>query len=86
MAGGFIDLVTLGDRASAGILLNTIADGTTAMLIILAMAIGLILPKMCIEHFYPPSPAAKFAKSRRNFYTQIERRSFYTTKTRSGHS
>jgi uncharacterized membrane protein YjjP (DUF1212 family) len=53
MAGGFVDLVTLGQKASADLLLNTIADGTTAMLIILAMATGLILPKMCIEHFYP---------------------------------
>jgi hypothetical protein len=26
----------------------------------------------------------KFTKSRRNFYTQIERRSFYTAKTQSG--
>jgi uncharacterized membrane protein YjjP (DUF1212 family) len=70
MAGGFIDLVTLGDRASAGILLSTIADGTTAMLIILAMAIGLILPKMWIEHFYPPSPPSRASTySRRRLRT-----------------
>jgi hypothetical protein len=70
MAGGFIDLVTLGDRASAGILLSTIADGTTAMLIILAMAIGLIFPKMCIEHFYPPSPPSRASTySRRRLRT-----------------
>jgi uncharacterized membrane protein YjjB (DUF3815 family) len=59
MAGGFVDLITLGERASIDVLLNTISDGTTATLIILAMAFGLILPKMCIEHFYPPSPAIK---------------------------
>ena len=59
MAAGLVDLVTLGDKASVDLLLNTIADGTTAMLIILAMATGLILPKMCIEHFYPPSSAVK---------------------------
>jgi uncharacterized membrane protein YjjP (DUF1212 family) len=53
MAGGFVDLVTLGGKASVDVLLNTIADGTTAALIILAMAFGLIVPKMCIEHFYP---------------------------------
>lgn len=53
MTGGFVALVTLGEKASVDLLLNTIADGTTAMLIILAMAFGLILPKMCIEHFYP---------------------------------
>jgi uncharacterized membrane protein YjjP (DUF1212 family) len=53
MAGGFVDLVTLGGKASVDVLLNTIADGTTAALIILAMAFGLIVPKMCIERFYP---------------------------------
>jgi uncharacterized membrane protein YjjP (DUF1212 family) len=56
MAGGLVDLVTLGGKASVEMLLNTIADGTTAILIILAMAIGLILPKMCIEHFHPAQP------------------------------
>jgi uncharacterized membrane protein YjjP (DUF1212 family) len=59
MAAGLVDLVTPGQKASADVLLNTIADGATATLIILAMAIGLILPKMCIEHFYPPSSAVK---------------------------
>jgi uncharacterized membrane protein YjjP (DUF1212 family) len=53
MAGGLVELVTSGDNASTGALSNTIADGTTAMLILLAMAFGLILPKMCIEYFYP---------------------------------
>ena len=53
MTGGLVDLVMLGAKASVDLLLNTIADGATAMLIILAMAFGLILPKMCIEHFYP---------------------------------
>jgi uncharacterized membrane protein YjjP (DUF1212 family) len=53
MAGGLADLVTPGGKTSVDVLLNTIADSTTAMLIILAMAFGLILPKMCIEHFFP---------------------------------
>ena len=53
MAGGFVDLVTLGEKASLDVLFNTIADGATAVLIILAMAFGLILPKMCIERFCP---------------------------------
>jgi hypothetical protein len=53
MAAGLVDLITLGQKASADVLLNTIADGATATLIILAMAIGLILPKMCIEYFCP---------------------------------
>ena len=53
MAAGLVDLVTLGQKASTDVLLNTIADGATAMLVVLAMAVGLILPKMCIEYFYP---------------------------------
>jgi uncharacterized membrane protein YjjP (DUF1212 family) len=53
MAGGLVELVTSGENASTGALSNTIADGTTAMLIMLAMAFGLILPKMCIEYLYP---------------------------------
>jgi uncharacterized membrane protein YjjP (DUF1212 family) len=53
MAAGLVELVTLGQKESADVLPHTIADGTTAALIILAMAFGLILPKMCIEHFYP---------------------------------
>jgi uncharacterized membrane protein YjjP (DUF1212 family) len=56
VAGGLVHLVTRGGKASVDMLLNTIADGTTAILIILAMAIGLILPKMCIEHFHPAQP------------------------------
>jgi uncharacterized membrane protein YjjP (DUF1212 family) len=65
MAAGLVDLVTLGQqRASADVLLNTIADGATAMLVILAMAIGLILPKMCIEYFYPSLAVLTHGKPR----------------------
>jgi uncharacterized membrane protein YjjP (DUF1212 family) len=53
MAGGLVDLLTLGDTASFEVLRTTIADGTTAILVILAMAFGLIVPKMCIEFLYP---------------------------------
>jgi uncharacterized membrane protein YjjP (DUF1212 family) len=67
MAGGLADLVTLGGKTSVDVLLNTIADSTTAMLIILAMAFGLILPKMCIEHFFPglASPIRRSSWARR---------------------
>lgn len=53
MAAGLVDLVTLGEKASIDVLLHAISDGTTALLIVLAIAFGLILPKMCIERFYP---------------------------------
>src|SRR5882724_13700161 len=53
MAGGFVGLIALGGKASPDLLFGVIADGTTAILIILAMTFGLILPKMGIEHFYP---------------------------------
>jgi hypothetical protein len=53
MAGGFVGLTALGGKASPDLLVSAIADGATAILIILAMTFSLILPKMCIEHFYP---------------------------------
>jgi uncharacterized membrane protein YjjP (DUF1212 family) len=51
MAGGMVDLVTLGPHASEELLIEVITDGTTAVLIILAMSFGLIVPKMCILYF-----------------------------------
>lgn len=53
MAGGLVNLASLGGKASPDLLLAVVADGTTAILIILAMTFGLILPKMCIEHSRP---------------------------------
>jgi uncharacterized membrane protein YjjP (DUF1212 family) len=52
MAGGFVGLIALGGKASPDLLVSAIADGATALLIVLAMTFGLILPKMCIEHLY----------------------------------
>jgi uncharacterized membrane protein YjjB (DUF3815 family) len=52
MAGGFVGLIASGGNASPELLVSTIANGTTAFLIILAMTVGLIFPRMCIEHFY----------------------------------
>ena len=52
MAGGLVDLIALGGKASPELLLGAIANGTTAFLIVLTMTFGLILPRMCIEHFY----------------------------------
>jgi len=52
MAGGLLSLIGPGHPASSDLLLGTIVDGATALLIILAMAFGLIVPKMCIEYFF----------------------------------
>jgi uncharacterized membrane protein YjjP (DUF1212 family) len=53
MAGGLVDLIVLGDKAAPDLLSNTVTDGLTAMLIFLAMAFGLIVPKLLIERFFP---------------------------------
>jgi uncharacterized membrane protein YjjB (DUF3815 family) len=49
MAGGFVGLTARAGSASPELLVQTIADGTTAFLIILAMTFGLIVPRMCIK-------------------------------------
>jgi len=49
MAGGFVGLTARAGSASPELLVHTIADGTTAFLIILAMTFGLIVPRMCIK-------------------------------------
>jgi uncharacterized membrane protein YjjP (DUF1212 family) len=51
MAGGFVSLSARAGSASPELLVHTIADGTTAFLIILAMTFGLIVPRMWIKHF-----------------------------------
>jgi uncharacterized membrane protein YjjB (DUF3815 family) len=51
MAGGLVELISHGRNASPDLLLNTVMDGMTAFSIFLAMAFGLIAPKMLIEHF-----------------------------------
>jgi uncharacterized membrane protein YjjB (DUF3815 family) len=53
MAGGMMELVTLGSQAPTDLFVQVAADGLTAFLTILAMAFGLILPKMCIDPFTP---------------------------------
>ena len=51
MVAGAIDLATLGSEPSGGLLDQVAADGISACFILLAMALGLVLPKMGIEHF-----------------------------------
>jgi uncharacterized membrane protein YjjB (DUF3815 family) len=54
MADGLIQIMSQGRAAPYDLLLGTIVDGITALLIILVMTFGLIVPKMCIEYFWPP--------------------------------
>jgi uncharacterized membrane protein YjjP (DUF1212 family) len=66
MAGGLVDLTTLGARASPELLVGAIADGMTAALILLAMAFGLIAPKLLIEHFYSRTGESRTAELQRS--------------------
>ena len=50
MAGGMVDLVGLGSKAPQELFNQVVADGTTAILITLAMSFGLIFPKLCIQN------------------------------------
>jgi uncharacterized membrane protein YjjP (DUF1212 family) len=53
MAGGLVALMTLGTNAPLSLLTGTIADGMTALITLLAMAFGLIVPKLFITRFMP---------------------------------
>ena len=50
--GGLTGLVTMRFSAAKGLLPQIASDSMTAVLIILAMAIGLLVPKLCFEHFW----------------------------------
>lgn len=54
MAGGLVQLISLGRAAPPDLLLDTVVDGASALLITLVMTFGLIVPRMCIDYFYPP--------------------------------
>ncbi|HTQ69874.1 MAG TPA: threonine/serine exporter family protein [Acidocella sp.] len=56
-ASALIALIGAGQSAPASLLTDIAANGATAFLIVLAMTIGLILPRMLFEHFLPaPAP------------------------------
>jgi uncharacterized membrane protein YjjB (DUF3815 family) len=48
-ATGLVELVSIGPGAPAALLTSIVASGATAFLIIMAMAFGLILPRMLYE-------------------------------------
>jgi len=53
MAAGSVQLAQLGTRASDGVVSTILSDGATAILILLAMGFGLILPRLVAERFRP---------------------------------
>jgi uncharacterized membrane protein YjjP (DUF1212 family) len=56
-ASTLLELVAIGPRASADLVPAVVANGATAFLILLAMAVGLILPRMLFERFTTARPA-----------------------------
>jgi uncharacterized membrane protein YjjB (DUF3815 family) len=52
-ASGLVELVSIGQDAPARLLAGTFTNAGTAFLIVLAMTLGLILPRMLFEHFRP---------------------------------
>jgi uncharacterized membrane protein YjjP (DUF1212 family) len=52
-ATGVVELVSIGPSAPAALLMGIAANGATAFLIIMAMAFGLILPRMLFERVLP---------------------------------
>jgi hypothetical protein len=59
MAGGMADFAALGPRAPHELFIQVADDATTATLIVLAMTVGLLLPKMCIEHLRHFRPTSR---------------------------
>jgi uncharacterized membrane protein YjjP (DUF1212 family) len=53
MASGLLNLIAPGRGPSPDLLLGIMVDGATALLIIVAMAFGLIVPKLVIEFLFP---------------------------------
>jgi uncharacterized membrane protein YjjB (DUF3815 family) len=51
MGGSLLTLIALGAKAPTGLLQDVIVDGATAFVVMLAMAFGLIIPKLCIDRF-----------------------------------
>ncbi|MBV8224841.1 MAG: threonine/serine exporter family protein [Verrucomicrobia bacterium] len=55
LADGMVELVALGSKAPQEIFDQVVANGTTAILIILAMSFGLIFPKLWLQNLMRPS-------------------------------
>jgi uncharacterized membrane protein YjjP (DUF1212 family) len=51
MGGGLLALIALGAKAPTSLVRDVLVDGATAFVVVLAMAFGLIIPKLCIDRF-----------------------------------
>jgi uncharacterized membrane protein YjjP (DUF1212 family) len=58
MASGLLQIAE-GSRTTVDVLGETVSDGLTAAIIVLAMSFGLIVPKMVIDYFSDRRPPAK---------------------------
>lgn len=59
-AGALLQLVFINPKVSSvSLLTNVISNGTTAFLVVLFMTIGLILPRMLLERYFPASDYRK---------------------------
>jgi uncharacterized membrane protein YjjP (DUF1212 family) len=57
MAGGMVDIVTLGARVPMGLYSQVVNDGAVAALIVMAMTLGLVAPRILLESFKKRSAA-----------------------------
>ena len=64
LAAGLVTIMNAGEAAPPALLMPLVVDGTTAAMILVAMAFGLILPKMMLEHFFPTWSGAVPAATR----------------------
>jgi uncharacterized membrane protein YjjP (DUF1212 family) len=62
-ATGIVELVSIGPSAPAALLTNIAANGAMAFLILMAMAFGLILPRMLFERVLPASAERRHGRS-----------------------
>jgi uncharacterized membrane protein YjjP (DUF1212 family) len=62
-ATGIVELVSIGPSAPAALLTNIAANGAMAFLILMAMAFGLILPRMLFERILPAPAERRHGRS-----------------------
>jgi uncharacterized membrane protein YjjB (DUF3815 family) len=63
MMSGLVQIAG-GSQATSKLIGATLADGMTALIIILAMSFGLIVPKMVIDYFGDRSTQTRLSEAR----------------------